>query len=228
MKILAIIPARAGSKRLPGKNIKPLGGKPLIQWSIEITQGISEIVDCLVSTDSNEIAELSKKLGAFVPWLRPVELSTDTANSIDVVLHAVEWYEKNKGKIDGVLLLQPTSPFRQKNMLEQAIEKFSNFNSKCSVVSFSKLEFHPFWTFQKAGEFMKPLFSDEHLKIRSQDLPDAYRLNGSIYLVPSKWLLEKKSLYTSEILPIFSETSGDEIDIDTMEDWLVAQKFIGS
>lgn len=226
MKILAIIPARAGSKRLPGKNIKLLGGKPLIQWSIEGAFEHSEIVDCLVTTDSKEIADISRSLGAFVPWLRPHELATDTSLSIDVVLHAVEWYQKNKGTVDGVLLLQPTSPFRSYESLNEAFQKFSEYNFEKTILSFSRLDYHPYWTFYKEGEFMKPIFSDEKLQSRSQDLPFAYRINGSIYLVPTKWLMEKKSLYTKDIIPIFAKSAREEIDIDTLEDLLDAEKIL--
>ncbi|TGL99210.1 cytidylyltransferase domain-containing protein [Leptospira jelokensis] len=226
MKILAVIPARAGSKRLPGKNIKLLGGKPLIQWSIDITKGIGEIIDCLVSTDSEEIANLSKSMGAFVPWLRPEELSSDTSLSIDVLLHAVEWYQKHKGSVDGILLLQPTSPFRNLKSLKEAIQKFVDHKAQNTVVSFSKLDYHPYWTFRTEGQFMKPFFSEEQLKVRSQDLPLAFRVNGSIYLIPTDWLLETKSIYTNQILPIFSEPLGEDIDIDTNEDWLDAERYL--
>ena len=112
MKILALIPARGGSKRLPRKNVLPLGGKPLIVWSIDVAKDIPEICDILVSTDDSEIAEISKKAGALVPWLRPADLATDDSSSIDVVLHALNWYEREKQTIHGILLLQPTSPFR--------------------------------------------------------------------------------------------------------------------
>ena len=101
MRILALVTARAGSKRLPGKNIRPLGGKPLIVWSIDIAKNIREICDILVSTDCPDIAAVSQKAGAYVPWLRPAELATDTASSVDVAIHALDWYEAEKGAVDG-------------------------------------------------------------------------------------------------------------------------------
>ena len=102
MKILALIAARGGSKRLPGKNIRLLGGKPLIVWSIDVARDIPEICDILVSTDSPAISEICKDAGIVVPWLRPVKLATDKASSVDVALHALEWYEAEKGEIDGL------------------------------------------------------------------------------------------------------------------------------
>ena len=94
MKILALITARKGSKRLPGKNNRLLGGKPLIIWSIDVAKGIPEICDVLVSTDDSEIAEISRNAGAFVPWLRPSNIATDNATSEEVALHAIDWYER--------------------------------------------------------------------------------------------------------------------------------------
>ena len=124
MKILALILARGGSKRLPGKNIRILGGKPLIVWSLDVAQDIAEICTTLVSTDDLEIAKVCKEAGALVPWLRPAELSTDTAGSVDAALHALDWYEKEYGMVDGILLLQPTSPFRTKETVRKGIELF--------------------------------------------------------------------------------------------------------
>ena len=129
MKILALILARGGSKRLPGKNIRCLGGKPLIVWSIDVTKHIPEICDILVSTDDPAIAAVSKGAGALVPWLRPPELATDTATSVDAALHALDWYEADKGKVDGLLLLQPTSPFRTKETVMRGIAFFKNHNN---------------------------------------------------------------------------------------------------
>ena len=117
MNLLAIIPARGGSKRLPRKNIRPLGGKPLIEWSIDICSGNKSICDILVSTDDVEIQEIAKNSGALVPWLRPNHLSTDETSSIEVALHALDWYEDKNGSVDGVILLQPTSPFRNKDTI---------------------------------------------------------------------------------------------------------------
>ena len=125
MRILVVITARGGSKRLPGKNIRILGEKPLIIWSIDVAKDIPEICDILVSTDDTAIASICTEAGALVPWLRPAELATDTANSIDVVLHALDWYETEKGAVDGILLLQPTSPFRTKKTVLRGIELFS-------------------------------------------------------------------------------------------------------
>ena len=114
MKILALITARSGSKRIPDKNIKKLCGRPLINWSIDVAKDVEDICDILVSTDSPIIAEIANKAGALVPWLRPEDMAIDSASSVDVSLHALDWYQSEVGKVDGLILLQPTSPFRTK------------------------------------------------------------------------------------------------------------------
>ena len=128
MRILALITARSQSKRLPGKNIKFLGGKPLITWSIDIAKNISEVCDILVSTDDPITAKISKDAGASVPWLRPKNLATDTSNSVDVALHALDWFETQKGAVDGILLLQPTSPFRTLEGVRSGINLFKKIS----------------------------------------------------------------------------------------------------
>ena len=152
MRILALITARGGSKRILRKNIRPLGGKPLIVWSINIAKDIGGIVDILVSTDDPKISEVAKNAGAMVPWLRPPELATDTASSVDVCLHALEWYEKENGKIDGLMLLQPTSPFRSRDTVLQGIELFRK-QKRRPVIGVSTAKSHPMWCFEIENGF---------------------------------------------------------------------------
>jgi len=129
-KILALITARKNSKRLPKKNLKKIGDKTLVEWSISSVKNISEIIDIFVTTDDSEILKISKKNGAISPWLRPNYLSKDDTSSEDTVMHAVKWYEKNVSKFDGILLLQPTSPFRSKNNIKKAINYFKKNKNK--------------------------------------------------------------------------------------------------
>ena len=130
MTMVAFIFARGSSKGLPGTNIRPLGGKPLIAWSIEHALAVERIDRVIVSTDSDEIASISKHYGAEVPFIRPANLATDTANSVDVALHALDWYETYHGKVDGLLLLQPTSPFRSKSNVLRGIKLFHHSKFK--------------------------------------------------------------------------------------------------
>ena len=158
MKILAIIPARGGSKRLPRKNVKLLGDKPLINWSIESVQGIGEIIDILISTDDMEIAAVAKNAHALVPWLRPSHLATDTASSVDVCLHALEWYEKEKSSVDAILLLQPTSPFRTKKKILEGVQLF--IKERKNIIGFSQTHHHPDWCFKLENGLMKPFIEN--------------------------------------------------------------------
>lgn len=222
MKILALITARGGSKRLPGKNIRLLGGKPLIVWSIDVAKDIPEICDILVSTDDPTIAAVCREAGAFVPWLRPVELATDTASSIDVALHALDWYETAKGVVDGVLLLQPTSPFRTKKTVRSGIELFAQ-NDRQPVLGVSPTHSHPMWTFKMEGAYLVPFIQGHGLTTRSQDLPPAYVVNGCFYLISPAELRARRSFVGEKTIPLLIESPEEALDIDTEWDFKIAE-----
>jgi CMP-N,N'-diacetyllegionaminic acid synthase len=215
MKILALIPARGGSKRLPNKNILPLDGKPLIAWTIDAAKGIAEIIDILVSTDSKEIASVAKDAGASVPWLRPDTLSSDTASSIDVCLHALNWYENKFGSIDGLMLLQPTSPFRNENLISDGIALYKRHSATRSIVSFSPADSHPMWCYKLDNNFLHPFIEGLGSNLRSQDLPPAYVINGSLYICNPVTLREKRSFIQRDTIPIIVDSKVESLDIDT-------------
>ena len=221
MRILALITARGGSKRLPGKNIRVLGGKPLIVWSIDVAKDIAKICDILVSTDDPAIAAVCTEAGVLVPWLRPADLATDTASSVDVALHALDWYEAEKGMVDGVLLLQPTSPFRTKETVRKGIELFEKHERK-PVLGISPTHSHPMWTLKTEGEYLVPFMQEHGLTTRSQDLSPAYIVNGSFYLISSAELRACKSFVGAKTLPLLIESPQEAIDIDTEWDWTIA------
>lgn len=223
MRILALVTARAGSKRLPGKNIKLLGGKPLIVWSIDIAKNIPEICDILVSTDDEVIADVARNAGALVPWLRPADLSNDTASSADVALHALDWYERENGEIDGLLLLQPTSPFRTRETVMRGITIFIE-NQGRPVLGLSPAKSHPMWCFRLNDQVMHPYIDDGGgLNLRSQDLTPAYEINGAFYLVKPDWLRVNKSFYDKGMVPLVMGQLKEGIDIDTELDFLFAE-----
>jgi CMP-N,N'-diacetyllegionaminic acid synthase len=222
MKILALITARGGSKRIPGKNIRPLGGKPLIIWSIDVAKEIAEITDILVSTDDKNISDVARNAGAIVPWLRPPELATDTALSVDVCLHALEWYEKENGKVDGLMLLQPTSPFRSRESILQGIELFSA-HQKRPVIGVSAAKSHPKLCVKIDEGIMRPFIEDDELHMRSQDLPSAYVINGAFYLVSPKYLREQRLFYKDDAMPLIITHPEESLDIDTEWDWSLAE-----
>lgn len=227
MKILALIPARKGSKRLPNKNIKLLGSKPLIQWSIDIAKNIENICDILISTDSEEIIQIANDCNVLAPWLRPSNLATDYSTSIDVTLHAIQWYQENVSSIDAVLLLQPTSPFRFQEDMERGIELFKT-NSNTSIIGVSEAKNHPLWTFKIDNDLLIPYIDKTGLKMRSQELPKAYTINGSFYLISPKNLEIHKSFFLANSIALISNHEETNIDIDTMEDWNKAEYYLNS
>ena len=222
MRILALITARGGSKRLPGKNIRSLGGSPLIVWSIDVVKGNPEICDILVSTDDASIAEVARNAGALVPWLRPAELATDTASSVDVCLHALDWYEGENGKVDGLLLLQPTSPFRSRDSVLRGIELFRGHHRR-PVLGVSPAKSHPMRCFQIEGESMRPFIHEGASHLRSQDLPLAYVENGAFYLIVPEDLRKLRSFSSDDMVPLVIDEPKERIDIDTEWDWKMAE-----
>jgi CMP-N,N'-diacetyllegionaminic acid synthase len=225
MRILALILARGGSKRLPGKNIRLLGGRPLISWSIDTAKLIPEVCDILVSTDSLEIQNTAKKLGAYAPWLRPKNLSTDSSSSIDAALHALDWYESKHGTIDGLLLLQPTSPFRSLEKMKEGVKLFS-IDGCNSVLGVSPTHAHPKWTFRIGNGQLSPFLSDHGLDVRSQDLEPVYVINGSFYLISPCYLRHEKSFFIEGAMPLVIDSNVESLDIDTQQDWQYAEYFI--
>ena len=225
MSILALITARGGSKRLPGKNLRPLGGNPLIVWSIDVAKRVPEICDILVSTDDSAIARVARNAGAYVPWLRPAELATDTASSVDVCLHALEWYEKEKGKVEGLLLLQPTSPFRSSATVLWGIELFHKHHHR-PVIGVCSARSHPMWCFKLEGERMRPFLDGGGLHSRFQDLPPAYVVNGALYLIAPEDLRKRRSFYSDDMVPLLMEDPEESIDIDTEWDWRMAETIL--
>tara|TARA_B100000795_G_C22775024_1_gene429630 strand:+ start:171 stop:863 length:693 start_codon:yes stop_codon:yes gene_type:complete len=222
MKILALITARGGSKRIPGKNIKNLCGKPLIEWSINAAKGLDGICDILVSTDNQNIANISIKAGALVPWLRPKKLAEDNSSSVNVALHAIQWYQNLYGQVDGILLLQPTSPFRTKKTILKGIELFFE-NEMQSVVSFSPVRDHPYWCFELKNGVMNKYANNHEKHFQSQDLPPVYVTNGALYLITPANLIENESFYKGKITPLIIDNQKECLDIDTEFDWEVAE-----
>jgi N-acylneuraminate cytidylyltransferase len=199
-----------------------LGGKPLIIWSIDVAKDIPEICDILVSTDDPAIAAICKEADALVPWLRPPELATDAASSVDVALHALNWYEAGRGAVDGVLLLQPTSPFRTKETVCKGIELFRQ-NCQQAVVGVSPTPGHPMWTLRMEGDFLVPFIPEREFGARSQDLTPAFVVNGSFYLIDPAELRGCRSFFGTRMKPLLIESLREALDIDTAWDWLLAE-----
>jgi CMP-N,N'-diacetyllegionaminic acid synthase len=224
MKLLIIIPARGGSKRLPGKNIMKLAGKPLISWTIELAQKLPYEKSIIVSTDSEEIAEVARKCGVEVPWLRPPEISQDTSNTTDVALHALNWVEENISNVDVVLLLQPTTPFRKFEKIVDGIEKFKKTGME-PVVAVSRVSQHPRWMFRLEGEELTAFISNENRNERSQELEPLFIVNGSFYLISPHDLREQETFFAKSMKPLILESVVESLDIDTQEDFDLAELY---
>jgi CMP-N-acetylneuraminic acid synthetase len=222
-KILAIIPARSGSKRLSNKNMLNLSGKPLIQWTIEAALLVDAIDDVIVSTDSECIATFSKQQGAKVPFLRPDNISGDTATSVDVAEHAINFFKKLGVTYEYILLLQPTSPLRKAVHIEEAIA-LQKTHLANGVISVCECEHSPLWTNTLDQSLSMDNFLTDFVKnnTRSQDLSTYYRLNGAIYLVNTESFLKEKNLFLSEKLLAYKMSSEDSIDIDNLMDFKFA------
>jgi len=225
MKILAVIPARGGSKRVPGKNVRKLGNKPLINWTIESALNTPELSAILVSTDDPKIAEIAQSAGATVPWLRPIKLATDESKSVDVAIHALNWYEKENGTVDGILLLQPSSPFRTYATIQKAIRLFENHKGS-SIIGVSPVQNHHLYILEKHGEFLIQYQQQSSLIKKTHDKSPIYALNGSIYLVSPQELRSSNSFLGSCLLPVIVESTIEALDIDTEEDFKIAELFL--
>ena len=220
--LLAIVPARKNSKRLPGKNKKLIGGKPLIDWTISQALKIDRITDILISTDDQDIICLYKNSPVLIPWSRPSSLATDSATSIDVVLHALEWYETNIKQVDAVMMLQPTSPFRSEFMINEAIDCYKK-NPNSSIIGFAETHHHPGWTFYKYSSGMKPFLADINLTTPSQELEAAYIVSGSMYLASSKNIKNFQTYFIKSIIPVMCKSKMEAVDIDDIDDFNYAK-----
>jgi len=182
--LLAVIPARGGSKGLPGKNLRPLAGLPLIAHSIRLAERCPEIDRCIVSTDSEEIAAVARAYGAEVPFLRPSELAQDDTPMWTVLQHALrEMERRNNGRFESLLLLQPTAPCRLSEDVSRAVKMLDADLTAVGVVAVSEPPFNPRWVcVEEGGGYMKRLFPESTYYARRQDVPISYRINGLLYL----------------------------------------------
>lgn len=197
-KILALIPARGGSKGLPRKNILPLCGKPLIAWSVEKALKSKHVDTVLVTTDSPEIADIAKAAGAHVPFLRPADLATDRSSTYDAIRHALRFLEEKEGKtFDYVVLLEPTSPLREEDdidrMLEHLVGNASEFDS---IISIGEVDEHPSIVRRLNGKRLEPFCPELQQTTRRQDNEPAYFPYGVAYIAKTDVLLAENTFYT--------------------------------
>lgn len=206
--VLGIIPARGGSKGIPGKNLCSLGGKPLIQWTIEAAQQSQTLDDVTVSTDSDAIIKAAGNLGCKAPFVRPPHLATDESSSIDVIIHALDNVEK---QYDYFVLLQPTCPFRTGADID-GIVSYAFQNQSDAVVSVSRLKKHPSFMYTFEGRYLSSFFPRK-VQLRRQDMPAAYEHNGALYVATPSFIRRHRSFNAGPVEGY--ETRGlINIDID--------------
>ena len=224
-KAIAIIPARSGSKGLPDKNIKPLGKKPLLWYSVNAAIESGMFDEIMVSTDSEEYAKIAQSCGAKVPFLRSEANSGDASGTFDAVREVLEHYRKAGREFENVTILQPTSPFRSGEDIKNAFTLFEQKNAK-AVVSVCRAEHPIFWynTIDKNLSMEKFAQSVKNAS-RRQEAEDYYRLNGAIYIVDVNVVLSKKSLYEDACFAYIMEEK-NSVDIDTIDDFEYAEFLI--
>lgn len=217
MKIFALIPARGGSKGIPGKNVKLIAGKPLIVWTIEAALRSSFIDAVVVSTDDPAIAEVARCAGAQVPFMRPTELAQDETPGMGPALHALDQLPK----YDSLLLLQPTSPLRTTEDIDACLVLATQQHAP-SVVSVCEADTHPYWTYRLGKDQALERFVDAAPIARRQDLPQVFALNGALYFAHAKWLRRNGTFINRETIA-YVMTRERSIDIDTPLDWKFAE-----
>lgn len=218
-KVLAIIPARGGSKGIPGKNIIDLAGKPLIAWTIEAAKKSKYIDRLILSSDDDEIIRIATQWGCDVPFTRPDYLAKDDTPGVEPVLHALSMLPI----FDYIVLLQPTSPLRRTEDIDGCIEQCINRQADCCV-SVTEPDKSPFWMYYiNSKGVLEPVVSiDNEVAVRRQDLPVVYALNGAVYVARCEWLLTNKSFLTKETIG-YPMTKQHSIDIDSWKDLQLAK-----
>lgn len=231
MKYLYLIPARGGSKGIPGKNIKPLAGVPLIGHTIMGALRIAPPEDVVVSTDSQKIAEVAENYGASVPFLRPAEFATDSASSRSVIIHALDYMKAHGRNYDAVVLLQPTSPLRRPSDIIDCIRAFEKSRQNTSpdkgaqmAVTVAEARTNPYYgAFEADSEGFLHISKGDGRYTRRQDAPKVWEFNGAVYVIDAEALRNEEISRMQRVIPVIMPASRS-IDLDTPQDWLRAEQ----
>lgn len=224
MKTLYVIPARGGSKGIPGKNIKPLAGKPLIEYTIDVARALANDEDICVTTDDKAIIETVERTGLKVPFVRPAELSTDQSGTYEVLLHALDFYESKGVHYDTMVLLQPTSPFRTVDDVKACLELYSDDIDM--VVSVKQAATNPYYNaFEIDDNGFLHISKGEGNYTRRQDAPKVWEYNGAVYVINTE-SLRKMPLGKFTRRRMYEMSAERSIDLDTPTDWLIAETLL--
>jgi len=220
--VLAVIPARGGSEAIPKKNIANLAGKPLIQHTFDAALNSRELELIVLSTDDPEIAELGRRAGVSVPFLRPPELATATASTAPVIEHALAWLEENEqSRAGAVMVLQPTSPLRKSWHIDAAVGLFRESNAD-AVIGVCEVKEHPYELVSFSGGHMRYAVERPAEALRRQDFPELYFINGAIYLIRTSVLKEGHTLLPEHSIPYIMDRQYS-LDIDSTMDLQIAE-----
>ena len=222
---LGLIPARGGSKGIPRKNIRLLGGKPLLAWTIEAALAARRLGRVILSTEDEEIAAVGRAWGVEVPFMRPTELAQDDTPTLPVVRHALETLALSGDIYDAVCLLQPTNPFRAPGLIDACIERFEKTSADTLVTVLPvPPEYNPHWVFFENPDGGLRLATGEAAPIpRRQELPPAFHREGSVYVVRSRVILERGSLFGARWIG-YPVDAAETVNLDTPEDWERAER----
>ena len=224
MKPLFVIPARGGSKGIPGKNIKPLGGKPLIAYSVEVARQLAPDSDICVSTDDPAIADVVREMGLEVPFMRPDYLATDNCGTYEVLLHAVKFFEKLGRRYDTMVLLQPTSPLRTADDVRRCLEAYTP--DVDMVVTVVEAASNPYYNcYETDAEGFLHISKGDGSYVRRQDAPKAWEYNGAVYVINIDSLKQMPLSKFPRRRMVEMERSRS-IDLDTPLDWMVAEAVV--
>lgn len=222
--VLGIIPARGGSKGIPGKNLRFLAGQPLLYYAVRSAKGAGVIDRLILSTDSEEIAETGRNLGLEVPFLRPQELALDDTPMLPVLEHAIAHMEGRDWRPEVVVLLQPTAPLRRPEHINRAVTmlRMTRCDSVVSVVPVPE-HFSPHYLMKVVEGRLVHFLPEGRSVMRRQDAPIAYHRDGTVYVIWRDVLMEKHSLYGEDCRPLILPDQ-DSVNLDTMEDWIAAER----
>ena len=222
-KVLAVIPARGDSKGIPRKNLYPLNGKPLIAYTIEAALKSKLLTRSIISTDSEEIAEVAEKFGGDVPFIRPNVLANDTASSIDVVKHAVKELEKADGvRYNYAVLLQPTTPLRLSEDIDKVVQKLISTQCDTVITMVDVGAFHPARMYRIENDRLVGIMEESIAMRRRQDLPPIYIRSGDIYACKRNIIFNRNTMLGNDCRPLVIP-SNRAVNIDTLEDLLFAE-----
>ncbi len=227
MRILGLIPARGGTKGIPGKNIKHLAGIPLVAYTFQSVTESKLLIKTIVSTDDVDISNVCKMLGLEVPFMRPADLAADKSPTLPVLKHALDFLASQGEHFDAVCLLQVTSPFRESGLIDRAITKFieTDADSLVSVLTVPH-EYNPHWVFEPTENgFLKIATGETEIISRRQELPEAFIRDGAIYLTKTSVIQQQNSLYGKNLAYIENK-SDIHVNLDTLADWAKAERLV--